>query len=173
MSPSPRPRAYVALGANLGDRYAQLCRAFAELERSWPVIARSPIYETAPAGLLDQPAFLNAVVSFESAELPEAVLDRLLEIEAQLGRRRADRNGPRDIDLDLLVHGAARLLTPGLTLPHPRMTRRRFVLRPLADIAPELTPPGMADTVAALLRSAKDGPVLKVWPEPLRALCGD
>jgi 2-amino-4-hydroxy-6-hydroxymethyldihydropteridine diphosphokinase len=140
-------RAYVGLGANLGDREAAILRAADLL----PAARLSTIRETAPWGYADQPPYLNAVAEVETDLPPRPFLDRLLRIERDLGRLRlGPRWGPRTIDLDLLLHGTAVLGEPGLTVPHPRLHERLFVLEPLAELDPELEIPGKG-TVSALL----------------------
>jgi 2-amino-4-hydroxy-6-hydroxymethyldihydropteridine diphosphokinase len=138
-------RAYVGVGANLGDRRATLERAV-ELLRGEPgveVLAVSTLRETDPLGYEDQPRFLNGAVELETELGPRELLDVLLGVERQLGRtREGPRFGPRTIDLDLLVYGGRRLDEPGLTVPHPRLHERRFALEPLAELAPELEIPG-------------------------------
>lgn len=137
--------AYVALGANLGDRLASLDAAVAALGvlPDTEVLAVSPWIETDPVGYLDQPRFLNGVAKMRTILEPRALLEALLAIELGLGRtREGARFGPRTIDLDLLVYGDAELDEPGLTVPHPRLHERRFVLEPLAAIAPDLDVPG-------------------------------
>jgi 2-amino-4-hydroxy-6-hydroxymethyldihydropteridine diphosphokinase len=131
--------AYIGLGSNLGDRVANVRRALAEVE---PARA-SRLLETDPVGYVDQPRFVNAVALVETDLAPRGLLDRLLEIERDLGRTRdGPRFGPRTIDLDLLLYDDLVLDEPGLTIPHPRMHERRFVLEPLAEIAPGLVVPG-------------------------------
>jgi 2-amino-4-hydroxy-6-hydroxymethyldihydropteridine diphosphokinase len=140
-------RAYVGLGANLGDREATIRRA-AEL-----IGARrlSTIRETEPWGVEDQPLFLNAVAELDTELPPRALLGRLLEVERELGRTRdGSRYGPRTIDLDLLLYGAEELDEPGLTVPHPRLHERVFVLEPLAELDSALVVPGRGD-VSSLL----------------------
>jgi 2-amino-4-hydroxy-6-hydroxymethyldihydropteridine diphosphokinase len=140
-------RAYVGLGANLGDREAAILRAAELLEP----VRLSSIRETPPWGYADQPPYLNAVAEVETALEPRPYLDRLLEIERGLGRLRlGPRWGPRTIDLDLLVHGDTVVDEPGLTVPHPRLHERLFVLEPLAELDPDLEIPGKG-TVSALL----------------------
>jgi 2-amino-4-hydroxy-6-hydroxymethyldihydropteridine diphosphokinase len=139
--------AYVGLGSNLGDREAQIRRA-AEL-----IGARrlSAIIETEPWGYEAQPRFLNAAAELETSLEPRQLLDQLLDVERQLGRERiGPRWGPRTIDLDLLVYGDRAIDEPGLTVPHPELAARRFVLEPLAELAPALEIPGFG-TVSALL----------------------
>jgi 2-amino-4-hydroxy-6-hydroxymethyldihydropteridine diphosphokinase len=141
-----KPRVYIGLGSNLGDREANLDRALDVLDGSIPpsLIYCSGFYETEPVGVIDQPNFLNAVASVDPAKLsPREVLDRLLEIERELGRDRSkeQRWGPRIIDLDLLLYGDEVIDEPGLTVPHPRLAERRFVLEPLVELAPKLVLP--------------------------------
>jgi 2-amino-4-hydroxy-6-hydroxymethyldihydropteridine diphosphokinase len=145
-----RVRAYVGLGANLGDREAAIRRA-AELIGAQRL---STIRETEPWGVEDQPLFLNAVAALDTDLPPRELLDRLLEVERELGRTRDGfRYGPRTIDLDLLLYGAERLDEPGLTVPHPHLHERLFVLEPLAELEPGLDVPGkglVADLLARL-----------------------
>lgn len=131
--------AYVALGANLGDREGSLTEAIRRLQTdSELTVSRiSAVYETAPVGYTDQPSFLNMAVRLNTELDPISLLRRLLAIEQEMGRVRDVRWGPRNIDLDLLVVGEVVLDTPELTLPHPRMGQRAFVLVPLKDIWPE------------------------------------
>ncbi|TFE24098.1 2-amino-4-hydroxy-6-hydroxymethyldihydropteridine diphosphokinase [Cohnella luojiensis] len=130
--------AYVALGANLGDRESSLTEAVRRLQADSELEVRriSDVYETAPVGFTDQPSFLNMAVCLGTDLDPVSLLRRLLAIEQEMGRVRDVRWGPRNIDLDLLVHGEASLDTPELTLPHPRMGQRAFVLVPLKDVWP-------------------------------------
>jgi 2-amino-4-hydroxy-6-hydroxymethyldihydropteridine diphosphokinase len=142
-------RAYVGVGANLGDREATIKRA---LELLGPVRV-SGLIETEPWGYADQPRFLNAVAELETDEGPRALLGRLLEIERGLGRRReGPRYGPRTIDLDLLLYGDEQLDEPGLVVPHPRLHERAFVLGPLVELAPDLVVPGRGSVKALLSR---------------------
>jgi 2-amino-4-hydroxy-6-hydroxymethyldihydropteridine diphosphokinase len=139
--------AYVALGANLGDPVATVRAAIAALQEiaGADFIAASSLYRTAPVGLRDQPDFINAVAALEIdvAVLPAPTfLATLFDIEAAFGRVRSVKNAPRTLDLDLLLFGAECSATSRLTLPHPRMAERAFVLAPLAEIAPELAIPG-------------------------------
>ena len=147
-------RAYVGVGANLGDREATIGRAI-DLLGAAPgieVTAVSLLRETDPWGPVEQPRYLNGVVEFETRLDPRALLEVLLSVEQALGRdRTGERWGPRTIDLDLLVHGEVVLDEPGLTVPHPRLTERRFALEPLAELAPDLVLPGQTATVQALL----------------------
>jgi 2-amino-4-hydroxy-6-hydroxymethyldihydropteridine diphosphokinase len=135
-------RAFVGLGSNLGDRELNLRRALECLEELGPVRASS-IRETDPVGVTDQPKFLNAAAELATELPPAELLERLLEIERELGRDRATerRWGPRVIDLDLLLFGEEAIDEPGLTVPHPRLGDRRFVLEPLCELNEDLTLP--------------------------------
>jgi 2-amino-4-hydroxy-6-hydroxymethyldihydropteridine diphosphokinase len=148
-------RAYVALGSNLGDSNQHLLdaiEALAVLPRT-ALVARSRIYRTPPWGKLDQPDFLNAVVMLETALEPHDLLDALLNIERAAGRERnGERWGPRTLDLDLLHVAGKTVNSERLTLPHPHIADRAFVLLPLHDVAPELDIPGQGK-VAELLRN--------------------
>jgi 2-amino-4-hydroxy-6-hydroxymethyldihydropteridine diphosphokinase len=146
-------RAFVGLGANLGDREATLSAAIALLEAldGVHVTAVSEFRETEPVGYLDQPRFLNAAAELETTLAPGELLSSLLDVERALGRTRdGPRFGPRTIDLDLLLVDGIVVEEPGLTVPHPRLHERRFALEPLADLDPELIVPGHG-TVAQLL----------------------
>jgi len=138
------PLAYVALGANLADPVAQISAALAAL-RKLPqsrLLRASALYRTVPVGIRGQPDFINAVAAVETALSPQALLAALFAVEAQFGRRRDFHHAPRTLDLDLLLYDDAILDTPALTLPHPRMHLRAFVLAPLLEIAPDCRIPG-------------------------------
>lgn len=138
-------RAYVGLGANLGDRSAMLRAAVEALRRepALTVVAVSSISETDPVDYLDQPAFLNAAVALDTALTPRELLDLLLAIEGRLGRtREGPRFGPRTIDLDLLLYGEEQVDESGLEVPHPRLHERLFALEPLLELDPALVLPG-------------------------------
>jgi len=144
--------AYVGLGANLGPREITLLRAvdlLAETE-GLDVRAVSQFRETEPVGIVDQPLFLNGAVALNTSLSPRGLLDRLLEIERELGRVRDVRWGPRVVDLDLLVYGDRQIDEPGLRVPHPRLHERRFALEPLAELDPELDVPGLGRVENAL-----------------------
>ena len=132
-------RAYVGVGANLGDREATIRAALAALPG---VVAMSELRETEPVGVVDQPEFLNGAVALETELSARELLETLLGIERELGRERRERWGPRTIDLDLLLYGGETIDEPGLTVPHPRLHERRFALEPLLDLDPELSIPG-------------------------------
>ena len=142
-------RAYVGVGANLGDREATIRAALAALP---DVVAVSELRETAPVGVVDQPPFLNGAAALETELSPHGLLDALLEVERRLGRERRERWGPRTIDLDLLLHGDAVVDDPGLTVPHPHLHERRFALEPLLDLDPDLVVPGRGRVIDLLAR---------------------
>jgi 2-amino-4-hydroxy-6-hydroxymethyldihydropteridine diphosphokinase len=148
-------RAFVGVGSNLGDRWSNLglaARALAATPRV-AVVRASRVWETAPLGP-PQPRYLNAVLELEARLPPRALLAALQAVEALARRQRDRRWGPRTLDLDLLLHGDLVLAERGLTLPHPALAERRFVLEPLAELAPDLVVPGDGRTVAALLAAA-------------------
>ena len=147
---------FVGLGANLGDPREALESALQELDRlpHTRLVRRSSFYRSAPLGHADQPDFLNAVAQLETALPAERLLGELHAIEASHGRSRSFANAPRTLDLDLLLFGKVVLETPALTLPHPRMHERAFVLQPLVEIAPDTVIPGHGPA-AALLKSCK------------------
>jgi 2-amino-4-hydroxy-6-hydroxymethyldihydropteridine diphosphokinase len=141
--------AYIGLGSNLGDRRAMIADA---LERLKPRRV-STVVETAPWGRTDQPPFLNAVAEIDTELEPAVLLDRLLDLERGLGRVRRERWGPRTIDLDLLLYGDRRVASEALSVPHPHLHERRFVLEGLAELCPERTVPGLDLTVRELLEA--------------------
>lgn len=152
--------AYVALGSNQGDRELYLLRAVAELGKlpGCRVTAVSHFYETSPVGPVPQENFYNAVVRLATVLDPHGLLTALQHLEdAVFGRVRTIPQGPRPVDLDLLLYDDCVLQTPTLTIPHPRLTERRFVLQPLADIAADLRPPGEQRTVRQLLAALPAG----------------
>ena len=151
--------AYVALGANLGDPVAQIETAFGELARlpDSRLTLRSALYLSKPVGYTDQPDFINAVAGLQTRLPPRELMHALLEIEARHGRDRTFKNAPRTLDLDLLLYDGLVMHAPGLTLPHPRMTERAFVLLPLAEIAPEMVIPGHGSVEDCLATLTTDG----------------
>ncbi len=143
-------RAFLGLGSNLGDRWAHLRAAVAGLP---DVVAVSPVYETEPVGgPPGQGPFLNAVVELATHLSPRELLEVARRLEAAAGRRRAEHHGPRTLDVDVLVVGNLVVDEPDLAVPHPRMSERRFVLRPLADLASELVPEGAEERAAGAVR---------------------
>jgi 2-amino-4-hydroxy-6-hydroxymethyldihydropteridine diphosphokinase len=145
--------ACVALGSNLDDPRAQVELGFAALAAlpRTTSIARSRLYRTPPWGIVEQPDFINAVARLETSLAPRELLDALLAIETRAGRMRGVRNGPRILDLDLLLYGDRIIREPDCVVPHPRLHERAFVLLPLADVAPDLEIPGHG-RVAELLK---------------------
>jgi 2-amino-4-hydroxy-6-hydroxymethyldihydropteridine diphosphokinase len=145
-------RAYVGLGANIGQREATLRRAVALLgeAKGVRVVAVSELRETEPVGVVDQPRFLNGAAELETSLSPRELLDLLLTIEVSLGRVRAERWGPRTVDLDLLLYGASEIDERGLSVPHPRLHERRFALEPLRELDPNVVIPGRGDVSAVL-----------------------
>jgi len=128
------PRAYLGLGTNLGDRHANLTAAVAALAATGTVTRTSRRYETAPVGFMQQPRFLNQVVELDTALAPLDLFHAVKRVEDEMGRTGTFRNGPRLIDIDILLYDDVALNTPVLTIPHPRLTHRAFVLRPLAEL---------------------------------------
>jgi len=142
-------RAYVALGSNLGDREATIRAALAALdgEPGLRVAAVSSLLDTEPVGFVDQPRFLNGAAALDTSLEPRALLDLLLAVERRFGRERegVPPQGPRTLDIDLLLYGTAEIDEPGLRIPHPRLHERAFVLGPLAELDPSLEVPGKGD----------------------------
>jgi 2-amino-4-hydroxy-6-hydroxymethyldihydropteridine diphosphokinase len=158
--------AYVGLGSNLGNRAGYLLLAVrGMLDAGLDVIRLSSIYETEPVEYEDQPAFLNMVAELRGSTLPspEQMMARLLRIEYALGRTRDIRMGPRTIDLDLLIFKDQQLETEFLTLPHPRIALRRFVLVPLNELAPGLVHPVLGKSISELLAQTKDRSTVTRW----------
>jgi len=147
------PLVYVAAGSNLGNREAYLKKAEALVRGAGQIrrLRKSPVYETEPAGGPAQRKYLNGVWEIETGLRPEKLLERLLEIESSLGRVRGEKNAPRTIDLDILFYGDEVIKTKNLLIPHPRLHERCFVLRPLADLRPDLVHPALKKTIAQLL----------------------
>jgi 2-amino-4-hydroxy-6-hydroxymethyldihydropteridine diphosphokinase len=158
-------KAYVALGSNLGDRAGNLLLALRGMMEAAICVCRvSSIYETQPVSDIAQPPFLNMVAEVGNPlPAPEQVMARLLRIEFLLGRTRDVKDGPRTIDLDLLLYGDVESDTEFLRLPHPRLHVRRFVLEPLVEIAPHLIHPTMDCTAAELLEQVEDNSAVRRW----------
>ncbi len=158
---------YLSLGSNLGDRAANLERAIEALsEIGVRVLRRSSIYETEPVDFLAQPWFLNCVVEAETSLVPRRLLEELQATERKLGSRKLVPRGPRIIDLDVLFYETAVIHEAGMDIPHPRLAERRFVLVPLAELAPGLRHPVLLKTAAELLAATKDRSAVRIW-EPL------
>lgn len=146
---------YLALGSNLGDRLAYLQKALDLLHRPTLQVKRAAsVYETEPMEVTDQPWFLNTVLEVETLLFPRQLLARLQQVERRLDRQRTIDKGPRTLDIDLLLYGQAVVQAPELTIPHPAMAQRRFVLEPLAELAPQLRHPVLRRTVWELLQAA-------------------
>ena len=154
--------AYLGLGSNLGDREANLRLAIETLASDRLVVKRaSSIWETAPRDMLDQPFFLNQVVEVETDLFPRQLFERAKQVERKMGRVKAQPKGPRLIDVDILLYGDAVVSVPGLEIPHAGMPARRFVLEPLAELAPELRHPVTKRTVRQMMAAVKDQGVRK------------
>jgi 2-amino-4-hydroxy-6-hydroxymethyldihydropteridine diphosphokinase len=153
--------AYLSLGSNLGDRAANLKSAIDRLHEFGEVAAVSSFYETDPVEVLAQPWFLNCVVKLQTENTPGELLAGILAIEHEMGRERKQKKGPRIIDIDILLFGSSIIKSQGLTVPHPAMHERRFVLEPLAEIAGELQHPLLKRTILELWETLPKGQVVK------------
>ena len=160
---------HIALGSNLGDRRSRLEGALGALEASDHIelVAVSGVFETEPMYRLDQPPFLNACAALRTALLPEATLEAMLKVEREFGRVRQIDQGARSLDLDLLLAGSAVIHTPSLTLPHPLMQERAFVLAPLVEIAPLAIHPLWQVTIEALWRECEGKQSVRRLIDPL------
>ena len=147
---------YLGLGSNVGDREEHLREAIERLRAVMNVLRVSPVYETDPVEFAEQRRFLNLVVEAETELFPMQLLTRTARVERELGRVRTVENGPRTIDIDILLYGKAVVRSGRLEIPHPRMAERRFVLAPLADLAPELRHPATGRTVREMLDAAPE-----------------
>jgi len=152
---------FLSLGSNLGDRQAQLREAIRRLEPLGRVISVSSFYETEPVEVTDQPWFLNCAVALETNDAPQQLMAEILDIEKQMGRKRVQNKGPRSIDLDILLFEDRVIESPGLNIPHPAMQERRFVLEPLAEIAPAAWHPVLRKNVRELLDALPVGPAVR------------
>lgn len=153
--------AYLSLGSNMGNREAALREAIRRLEAAGRVSLGSSIYETEPVELTDQPWFLNCAVALETEKTPEQLLTEILSIEEKMGRRRVREKGPRNIDIDILLYGSAVVESPNLTIPHLAMQLRRFVLEPLAEIAPEARNPVVGRSAREMLEALPPGQAVR------------
>jgi 2-amino-4-hydroxy-6-hydroxymethyldihydropteridine diphosphokinase len=157
---------YLGLGTNLGDRAANLQAAVAGLAKKLNVTAVSPIYETPPWGITDQPDFLNMCLAAETDLPPNELLALLKTLEKEIGRAPGERWGPRLIDIDLLFYANQIIETEKLTIPHPELPERAFVLRPLVDVAPNFVHPVLGETMAALAAKVDDEGIRPFAPAP-------
>jgi 2-amino-4-hydroxy-6-hydroxymethyldihydropteridine diphosphokinase len=156
-----RKTVYLSLGSNIGDRVANLEAAIDRLRSVGDVIGVSSFYETEPVEFTAQPWFLNCVVQLETEKMPKQLLAAMVRIERAMGRQRTRQKGPRLIDLDILLFGAAVIKTEGLMIPHPAMPERRFVLEPLAEIAPEVRHPVLKRSARELLEALPPGQAVR------------
>lgn len=152
---------YLSLGSNIGNREGHLREAIARLEQCGQVMAVSSFYETEPVEFTEQAWFLNCAVGLETSFAPEQLMAELLAIEKEMGRERLQKKGPRVIDIDILLFGDLIVKTDKVTIPHPAMASRRFVLEPLAEIAPEIRHPVLGKTVRELLEALPAGQMVK------------
>ena len=166
----PEKIVYIALGSNLGDRATNISRAVEAMNSAGIRVTRqTALYLTEPVGVPGRAHFLNAVVEAETSLMPLQLLHALLKIERELGRRRITPHGPRTIDLDILFYGSSVIRGPELQVPHPRLAERRFVLVPLAEIAPEFRHPVLRKSIAELLAETPDRSEVRLWHAPVRA----
>jgi len=156
-----RKRVYLSLGSNVGDRKANLETAIAALGTLGKVVARSSFYETEPVEFTAQPWFLNCALVLETTKMPRQLLKALLDLERKMGRRRTLNKGPRTIDIDILLFSNSIVDADGLTIPHPALHQRRFVLEPLAEIAPGVLHPILKKTVGELEDTLPPGQVVR------------
>jgi 2-amino-4-hydroxy-6-hydroxymethyldihydropteridine diphosphokinase len=153
--------AYLSLGSNVGDREKHLRDAIARLAGTGTILSVSSLYETEPVEFANQAWFLNCVVALETTKTPEQVMAALLAIEQEMGRQRIWKKGPRTIDIDIVLFGNGVIESTALTIPHPAMHQRRFVLEPLAEIAPQVWHPVLKKTVRELLESLPAGQIVR------------
>jgi len=161
-------RVYLSLGSNVGDRGANLRAAIERLGRFGRVVALSSFYETEPVEFSAQAWFLNCAAALETEKQPRQLLKAVLEVERRMGRRRMQKKGPRNIDIDILLFADWIVETKGLTIPHPALHRRRFVLEPLAEIAPDARHPVFKKTIRELHDALPPGPVVRRLPQKAR-----
>jgi 2-amino-4-hydroxy-6-hydroxymethyldihydropteridine diphosphokinase len=152
---------YLSLGSNVGDRETNLRHAREKLENLGKIISVSSLYETEPVDFVAQPWFLNCVVALETEKMPRQLLTAVLRLEQEMGRQRLQKKGPRKIDIDILLYGDSTIQAKGIKIPHPAMHARRFVLEPLAEIAPEARHPVLKCTIRELLEALPPGQAVR------------
>ena len=152
---------YLSLGSNVGDREGNLNSAIERLGKLGEVVAVSSFYETEPVEFTAQPWFLNCAVKLETEKMPRQLLAGILDLERKMGRRRVQKKGPRTIDIDILLFGNSIVETEGLTIPHPAMHERRFVLEPLAEIGAEVRHPVFKQTIRELRDALPSGQAVR------------
>jgi 2-amino-4-hydroxy-6-hydroxymethyldihydropteridine diphosphokinase len=152
---------YLSLGSNLGDREANLHTAIEKLREVGDVVAVSSFYETEPVEVTAQPWFLNCAVKFDTEKMPRQLISAILAIEQSMGRQRKQQKGPRTIDIDILFFGSSIIDIPSLTVPHPHLHERRFVLEPLAEIAPDARHPTFKRTIRDLRDALPTGQTVR------------
>ena len=152
---------YLSLGSNVGDRAASLNSAIERLRALGEIEKVSSFYETEPVEFVNQPWFLNCAVKLDTEKMPKQLLAGILEVEQQMGRRRTQKKGPRAIDIDILLFGNSIIDTKGLTIPHPALHERRFVLEPLAEIAPDVRHPVLKRTMRELRDALPPGQAVR------------
>jgi 2-amino-4-hydroxy-6-hydroxymethyldihydropteridine diphosphokinase len=152
---------YLSLGSNIGNREEHLHEAIGLLRTNRNLVSLSSFYETEPVDFIEQAWFLNCVVALETTESPQELMTAILDIEHQMGRQRLQPKGPRIIDIDILLFGEIIVDSPALTIPHPAMHERRFVLQPLAEIAPEIQHPLLKKSIQELLDALPAGQTVR------------
>lgn len=155
---------YLSLGSNVGNREAQLRDALARLSAAGRVVALSSFYETEPVEFTEQPWFLNCAVALETSRTSQQLMNDILRIEEEMGRKRVEKKGPRSIDIDILLFADEIVDSPELTIPHPAMHQRRFVLEPLAEIAPQVRHPVLEKTIRELRDALPPGQTVRRFP---------
>ena len=161
ITPEMKHLVYLSLGSNIGDRQNHLREAVAKLETLGRVISVSSFYETEPVEFTEQAWFLNCAVALQTTKAPEQLLALILQLEQQMGRQRLQKKGPRAIDIDILLFADVVIDSPELTIPHPALQQRRFVLEPLAEIAPEAQHPILRKTIRELLDDLPAGQIVR------------
>src|SRR4029077_4811582 len=163
-----RKRVYLSLGSNVGDREGNLRAAVELLQTIGTVSALSSLYETEPVEFTEQPWILNCPAILETEKMPRQLLKALLDVERDMGRRRVQNKGPRTIDIDILLFGGSVVKTKGLTIPHPALHQRRFVLEPLTEIAPDVSHPVLKKTIRELRDELPPGQAVRKVSQDLR-----